>query len=117
MMFILFIIFILLLSILIVLIMLLNNKKNVNISDKKNGPPVVNSVKEEEIEVLCVPEKSEVIEILDLDEQVRKDKKLERDILDETIDLNELFKTMSINVIKQDDVFDFGLLRKRKRKI
>lgn len=61
-------------------------------------------------------ENTEYIEVLDFDDYTVKDEKLKKEILDETIDLNELFKTMSINIVAQDKNFDFGLLRKRKKK-
>lgn len=119
MIFVFVILFLLLIFVCLLLLFLLKNKKNNVVSNEKSSLPNYTSPKpkEEQIENLGFFEKSDVIEILDFNDNLKKDEKLEKDILDETIDLNELFKTMSINIIKQDDIVDFGLLRKKKKKL
>lgn len=58
-----------------------------------------------------VPE--EEIEIVVLDEESPKEPKKKESVSDDTLDLDDLFKTMSIHVLKDDPNFDFGLRRKK----
>ena len=41
--------------------------------------------------------------------------KLKNKISDDTTDLNELFKTMSLTIVKDKSDYDFGLLRNTKK--
>lgn len=61
-------------------------------------------------------EKEEEIEILDVDDNNYSDvsKQALKEVSQDTLNLDDLFKTMSINVIKDDPSFDFDLLRKNK---
>ena len=58
-----------------------------------------------------IPE--EEIEIVVLDEESPKEPKKKETVSDDTLDLDDLFKTMSIHVLKDDPNFDFGLRRKK----
>lgn len=57
-----------------------------------------------------IPE--EEIEIVELDETTPQVEKKDN-VSDDTLDLDDLFKTMSIHVLKDDPNFDFGLQRKK----
>ena len=60
-------------------------------------------------------EPEEEIEILDVYEDVSPlSKKATKEVNEDTLDLDELFKTMSINIINDDSSFDFGLIRENK---
>ena len=58
-----------------------------------------------------IPE--EEIEIVVLDEESPKEPEKTETVSDDTLDLDDLFKTMSIHVLKDDPNFDFGLRRKK----
>lgn len=58
-----------------------------------------------------IPE--EEIEIVVLDEESPKEPEKKETVSDDTLDLDDLFKTMSIHVLKDDPNFDFGLRRKK----
>ncbi len=55
-------------------------------------------------------EEEEEIEILDVD-----DYPFHQEVSDDTLNLDDLFKTMSIKVIKDDPNFDFDLIRTNKK--
>ena len=57
--------------------------------------------------------KEEEIEIVVLDEESPKEPEKKETVSDDTLDLDDLFKTMSIHVLKDDPNFDFGLRRKK----
>ena len=65
-----------------------------------NKPKKNNNKKEEE----------EEIEILDVDDYPSY-----KEVSDDTLNLDDLFKTMSIKVIKDDPNFDFDLIRTNKK--
>lgn len=57
----------------------------------------------------------EEIEILDVDySDSLLSKQALKEVSQDTLNLDDLFKTMSINIIKDDSSFDFDLLRKNK---
>ena len=58
-----------------------------------------------------IPE--EEIESVVLDEESPKEPEKKETVSDDTLDLDDLFKTMSIHVLKDDPNFDFGLRRKK----
>ena len=64
-----------------------------------NKPKKSNNKKEEE-----------EIEILDVDDYPSY-----KEVSDDTLNLDDLFKTMSIKVIKDDPNFDFDLIRTNKK--
>ena len=55
-------------------------------------------------------EEEEEIEILDVDDYPSY-----KEVSDDTLNLDDLFKTMSIKVIKDDPNFDFDLIRTNKK--
>lgn len=65
-----------------------------------NKPKKNNNKKEEE----------EEIEILDVDDYPSY-----KEVSDDTLNLDDLFKTMSIKVIRDDPNFDFDLIRTNKK--
>ena len=46
---------------------------------------------------------------------VRDIEKANNEVLDDTLDLNDLFKTMSLTIVKDKSDYDFGLLRSTKK--
>ena len=46
---------------------------------------------------------------------VRDIEKANNEVLDDTLDLNDLFKTMSLTIVKDKSDYDFGLLRNTKK--
>lgn len=46
---------------------------------------------------------------------VRDIEKANSEVLDDTLDLNDLFKTMSLTIVKDKSDYDFGLLRNTKK--
>ena len=46
---------------------------------------------------------------------VRNIEKANSEVLDDTLDLNDLFKTMSLTIVKDKSDYDFGLLRNTKK--
>lgn len=46
---------------------------------------------------------------------IRDVEKVSNKVSDDTVDLNELFKTMSLTIVKDKSDYDFGLLRNTKK--
>lgn len=46
---------------------------------------------------------------------VRDIEKANNEVLDDTLDLNDLFKTMSLTIVKDKSDYDFGFLRNTKK--
>lgn len=46
---------------------------------------------------------------------VRDIEKANNEVLDDTLDLNDLFKTMSLTIVKDKSDYGFGLLRNTKK--
>ncbi len=46
---------------------------------------------------------------------IRDVEKVSNKVSDDTMDLNELFKTMSLTIVKDKSDYDFGLLRNTKK--
>ena len=86
-------------SILVIALIAIGLKKK-----KKKSKKTVTKARE-------IPE--EEIEIVVLDEESPKEPEKKETVSDDTLDLDDLFKTMSIHVLKDDPNFDFGLRRKK----
>ncbi len=61
-------------------------------------------------------EKKEEIEILEVEPSSSFTKQVLKEVSSDTLDLDSLFQTMSINVIKDDPDFDFDLIRGKSQK-
>ena len=55
------------------------------------------------------------IDSVDVRDIEKIDVKKSNDFNDDTLDLNELFKTMSLTIVKDKSDYDFGLLRNTKK--
>lgn len=73
---------------------------------KKNKP-----ISEElEKEIIDFMSNIDSVDIMNVEKE-----KLKNKISDDTTDLNELFKTMSLTIVKDKSDYDFGLLRNTKK--
>lgn len=75
---------------------------------KKKGKRTSKQTKQDEIEILIYQDEKE--------HPIHPASETEDKISDDTLNLDDLFKTMSIHVMKNDPDFDFGLRRSQNVK-
>lgn len=88
----------------------LNNKKTA-IESKQNKQAIMEQIRATKVPS-SKPEEEEQIEVLEL---YPEDSLKKVEVSEDTLDLNDLFKTISMKAIEDNQKFDFGLQRSEEK--